>query len=77
MSLLSACACTLLKGCVVRALKIVRWCDGIEFFCPKKEGKPLLFFFAEKKIDRQSGFSILPRSAKERKMSEDEFVTKR
>lgn len=58
MSLLSACACTLLKGCVVRALKIVRWCDGIEFFCPKKERENLCCFFAEKKIDRQSGFSI-------------------
>ena len=36
--------------------EVVRW-DRI--LLPKKgEGKPLLFFFAEKKIDRQSGFSI-------------------
>ena len=74
MSLLSACACTLLKGCVVRALKIVRWCDGIEFFCPKKERENLCFLFLEKKIDRQSGFSI---QREKRKIRKDEFVTKR
>jgi hypothetical protein len=68
MSLLSACACTLLKGCVVRALKIVRWCDGIEFFCPKKERENLCF----KKIDRQSGFRALREKREKR-----EFVTKR
>ena len=59
MSLLSACACTLLKGCRARAenSEVVRW-DRI--LLPKKgEGKPLLFFFAEKKIDRQSGFRAL------------------
>jgi hypothetical protein len=37
--------------------EVVRW-DRI--LLPKKgEGKPLLFFFAEKKIDRQSGFRAL------------------
>ena len=71
MSLLSACACTLLKGCVVRALKIVRWCDGIEFFCPKKERENLCCFL-EKKIDRQSGFRALREKREKR-----EFVTKR
>ena len=47
MSLLSACACTLLKGCVVRALKIVRGCDGDRILLPKKgEEKPLFVVFA-------------------------------
>ena len=37
--------------------EVVRW-DRI--LLPQKgEGKPLLFFFAEKKIDRQSGFRAL------------------
>ena len=69
MSLLSACACTLLKGRVVRALKIVRWCDGIEFFCPKKERENLCFLFLEKKIDRQSGFSRIEREKREKMSS--------
>ena len=75
MSLLSACACTLLKGCVVRALKIVRWCDGIEFFCPKKgEGKPLLFF-CRKENRRQSGFSRIEREKREKRVRYKKMIT--
>lgn len=33
-------------------------CDGIEFFCTKKERENLLLGARKKKIDRQSGFSI-------------------
>ena len=47
--------------------EVVRW-DRI--LLPKKgEGKPLLFFFAEKKIDRQSGFSIFEREKREKMSS--------
>ena len=66
MSLFSACACTLLKGCVVRALKIVRWCDGIEFFCPKKERENLCW--QKRKSTGNQGLQAL-RERKERKES--------
>ena len=57
------------RVCRARAEKseVVRW-DRI--LLPKKgEGKPLLFFFAEKKIDRQSGFSIFEREKREKMSS--------
>ena len=56
----------------MRALKIVRWCDGIEFFCPKKERENLCCFFAEKKIDGNQGLAGLREKREKR-----EFVTKR
>tara|TARA_B100000482_G_scaffold45497_1_gene29773 strand:+ start:105 stop:302 length:198 start_codon:yes stop_codon:yes gene_type:complete len=53
MSLLSACACTLLKGCRARAenSEVVRW-DRI--LLPQKgEGKPLLFLPKRKSTGNQ------------------------
>lgn len=58
----------------MRALKIVRWCDGIEFFCPKKERENLCFLFLEKKIDRQSGFSI-EREKREKRVRYKKMIT--
>ena len=51
--------------------EVVRW-DRI--LLPKKgEGKPL-FFFAEKKIDRQSGFSI-EREKREKRVRYKKMIT--
>jgi hypothetical protein len=58
----------------VRALKIVRWCDGIEFFCPKKERENLCCFFLQKKRKSTGNQGL---AALREKREKREFVTKR
>ena len=54
----------------MRALKIVRWCDGIEFFCPKKERENLCcFFLPKRKSTGNQGLAFREKRERLEKMS--------